>query len=157
MSVQRQVTYRRQDDGIVEQHPSTTVVLTFQTDRAMPQRIYLGFTSHSAATAAKQLSMINGRQTRRRAPSPNPQVVRRQPRPEHPNGAPTKKTYSEILKRPHKGGRQCQHPYQHLVDLGILKRLPPEHQQSTQCQASHSIHENKKILHRYSYPCYLWR
>ncbi|KAM7307787.1 hypothetical protein ISCGN_011423 [Ixodes scapularis] len=45
-SVQRQVAYRRQDDGIVEQHPSTTVVLTFRTDRAMPQRIYLGFTSH---------------------------------------------------------------------------------------------------------------
>ncbi|KAG0413397.1 hypothetical protein HPB47_009459 [Ixodes persulcatus] len=37
---------RRQDDGIVEQHPSTTVVLTFPTDRAMPQRIYHGFTSH---------------------------------------------------------------------------------------------------------------
>ncbi|XP_029840872.2 uncharacterized protein LOC115324407 [Ixodes scapularis] len=168
-SVQRQVAYRRQDDGIVEQHPSTTVVLTFRTDRAMPQRIYLGFTSHpveeyfgqavqcfncqryghlarncrgerrckvcagphshkecssrkepkcancsgnhtstysgcprkKVVTAAKQRSIINGRQTRRRALSPNPQVVRRQARPEHPNGeAPTKKTYSEILKRP---------------------------------------------------------
>ncbi|KAG0436212.1 hypothetical protein HPB47_018076, partial [Ixodes persulcatus] len=46
VSVQRQVSYRRQNDGTVEERPSKTVVLTFWTDRVIPQRVYFGFTSH---------------------------------------------------------------------------------------------------------------
>ncbi|KAG0417627.1 hypothetical protein HPB47_005463 [Ixodes persulcatus] len=44
--VQRQVSHRRQDDGTVKERPSKTVVLTFRTDRFMPQRVNFAFTSH---------------------------------------------------------------------------------------------------------------
>ncbi|KAM7291266.1 uncharacterized protein ISCGN_027839 [Ixodes scapularis] len=44
--VQRQIAYRRQDDGKVEEHKTESVILRFRPDRPMPQRILMGFTSH---------------------------------------------------------------------------------------------------------------
>ncbi|CAN8005827.1 unnamed protein product [Ixodes pacificus] len=46
ISVQRQVSYRRQDDGNTVSRKTESVLLHFRPDRAMPQRILLGFTSH---------------------------------------------------------------------------------------------------------------
>ncbi|KAG0411312.1 hypothetical protein HPB47_011567, partial [Ixodes persulcatus] len=46
VSVQRQVAYRFQDDGTVEERPSKTVVLKFRINRAMPLRVFFGLTSH---------------------------------------------------------------------------------------------------------------
>ncbi|CAN8015393.1 unnamed protein product [Ixodes persulcatus] len=45
-SVQRQVAYLRMEDGTVEPRPSGSVILVFRPDRPMPQRVFLGFTSH---------------------------------------------------------------------------------------------------------------
>lgn len=40
------MSYRRQDDGNTVQRKKESVLLYFRPDRAMPQRILLGFTSH---------------------------------------------------------------------------------------------------------------
>ncbi|KAM7304529.1 uncharacterized protein ISCGN_014429 [Ixodes scapularis] len=45
-SVQRQIAYYRKEDGSIEEQPSESVLLVFRTDRPMPQRVFLGFTSH---------------------------------------------------------------------------------------------------------------
>lgn len=46
MSVQRQITYRRQDDVTVEQNKTESVILHFRTDLPMPQLLLMGVTSH---------------------------------------------------------------------------------------------------------------
>ncbi|CAN7948468.1 unnamed protein product, partial [Ixodes hexagonus] len=47
LSVQRQIAYRRQDDGNVEPRKTESVLLHFRPDRPMPSRVLLGFASHT--------------------------------------------------------------------------------------------------------------
>lgn len=46
-SARRQARFNRQEDGSVVSHPLRTVILHFREDKPMPQRVHLGFTSHS--------------------------------------------------------------------------------------------------------------
>lgn len=45
-SARRQTRYIRQEDGTVESRPVRSVILQFRNDRPIPERVYLGFTSH---------------------------------------------------------------------------------------------------------------
>lgn len=46
LSVRRQQRFKRKEDGTIDTRPATTVILQFRSDRPMPERIFLGFTSH---------------------------------------------------------------------------------------------------------------